>query len=204
MYARVASFERLDPSLVDELIGRLRERAPEWQRELPTASGQLGLLDREGRRSVGITFFENEDAIRDAEPVFERMGEELPEEMRGRRASVEVYEVAVHEAEEGVAAARVSTLEGPPERIDEALYHARENIFPRAKQLSGWTGVVALVDRESGRMRLITLWESADALRATEEQADRLRQEAAEAGGQRIVSVDSYEISVAELPQVRV
>src|ERR671931_2559204 len=102
MYARVASFENMDPSLTDDLVGRIRERVPDLERELPGARGTLGLLDREARRSLGITFFDSAEAIEEAAPVFERMGEEIPEQMRGRRAAVEVYEVVLYEvADEG-------------------------------------------------------------------------------------------------------
>jgi heme-degrading monooxygenase HmoA len=206
MYARVASFENMDPSLTDDLVGRIRERVPDLERELPGARGTLGLLDREARRSLGITFFDSAEAIEEAAPVFERMGEEIPEQMRGRRASVEVYEVILYEvSDEGAKAARVSTLEGAAERIDEAAYHGRESILPRAREMSGWKGAVSLADRKSGKIKLITLWESEDALRASEEQAERLRQESADSGGQRIAGVERYEVSfAARLAELRV
>src|SRR5438270_5819957 len=110
MYARVAAFENRDPSLADELIGRVRSEVETG--EAPAgAQGLLMLVDREGGTGLGISFFESEEAIREAEPVFERMGDEFSEEMRGRRRSVEAYEVAISEGGEGAGAARVSLLE---------------------------------------------------------------------------------------------
>ena len=201
MYARVASFEGRDPTLTDELISRVRQYGPGT---VPDARGFLGLFDRDRGKSLGITFFDSEQAIRDSEQAFEDMAQEFPPEMRGRRTSVEVYEVTIQEGGEGANAARVSSLEGSPERIDESVRDARESILPRAGQLPGWKGVIGLADRSSGRVKLITLWESADALEATEEQANRLRQEAADTGGQRIVGVDRYEVAVSErLSEVR-
>jgi hypothetical protein len=197
MYARVAAFENTNPSLLDELIGRVRERAAS-QQDLPDAKGFLMLVDRDRRRSLGITFFESEEKIREAEPTFERMGDEVPEEMRGRRTSVEIYEVADQEGGEDARAARVSTLEGSPERLDDSTRYGRENILPRARQVYGWKGYLSLVDRRSGRTKLITLWESRDALDASEEQADRLRQESAQAGESRIADVERYEVALAE------
>jgi heme-degrading monooxygenase HmoA len=195
MYARVASFEGGDPSLTDELIERVRERGPS---AAPEARGFLGLFDRERGTSLGITFFDSEQAIREAEQAFEDMAQNFPAEMRGRRTSVETYEVTIQEGGEGANAARVSSLEGSPERIDESVDKAREETLPKARRLPGWKGVIGLADRNSGRVKLITLWESADALRATEEQADRLREEAAEGGGQRITGVERYEVAIAE------
>ena len=70
--------------------------------------------------------------------------------------------------------------------------------LPKARELQGNVGMIGLADRKSGRVRVITLWESADALRQSEQQADRLREQAAERGGQRIAGVDRYEVAVAQ------
>jgi heme-degrading monooxygenase HmoA len=202
MYARVASFEGRDPSLTDELIERVRELGPG---AVADARGFLGLFDREGGTALAITFFDSEEAIRGSEPAFEEMAQHFPAAMRGRRSSVETYEVTIQEGGEGAKAARVSSLEGSPDRIDESASKAREETLPKARELPGWKGVIGLADRDSGRVKLITFWESADALRATEEQADRLRKQAGEGGGQRVTGVDRYEVAVADrLSEVKV
>jgi heme-degrading monooxygenase HmoA len=197
VYARVASFENRDMSMADQLVGRVRERVRSGG-EIPDAKGFLMLIDRRAGTALGISFFESEEAIRKAEPEFERMGQQIPKEMRGKRLSVDTYEVAIQEGGEGARAARVSSLEGPPENIDKAVRVARDTVLPKARQLSGWKGVISLVDRKSGRGKLITLWESEEALRASEEQANKLRQETAESAGEKIKGVDRYEVAVAE------
>ena len=108
------------------------------------------------------------------------------------------------EGGEGARAARVSTLEGSPERLDEGTRYAQEEIVPQVRQLGGFKGFVSLVDRERGRTKLITLWESDEALRASEEQANQLRQRAAEGAASRIVGVERYEVALAELGQFAV
>ena len=160
------------------------------------------LLDRDQRRSIGITFFDSEENIRAAEPEFERMGDEIPEEQRGRRTSVDVYEVVIAEGGEGARAARVSKLEGSPERLDEGTRYAQEEILPQVRHIDGFKGVVSLVDRERGRTRLITLWESDEALHASAEQANQLRERAAEGAASRISGVERYEVALAELREV--
>ena len=47
----------------------------------------------EGRWSV-ISFFDSEEDAAAAEQRFEQMGDEIPESARGRRVSLETYEVA--------------------------------------------------------------------------------------------------------------
>jgi len=202
MHARVAAFENVDTSVVDDLLGRVRQNID--ANRMPDAQGGLMLLDRGERKSLGITFFESEQKIRAAEPEFERLGDEIPEAQRGRRTSVQIYEVAIATGGEGARAARVSVLEGSPKSLDEGTRLAQDQILPQVRQLSGFKGVVSLVDRERGRTKLITLWESDEALHASEEQANQLRQRAAEGAASRIVGVERYEVALAELGQLAI
>ena len=203
MYARVAEFEnpRLsEPSLVDELTKAARDSSPRWQEALPNAQGHVMLIDRQNGRSLGITFFENEAQIQEAEPVFQRMGDEIPEEKRGKRVGVSKYEVLTAEGGENAKAVRLSTFEGDPSRIDEATRHSIDNILPRARQMEGLTGVFSLADRASGKVILATLWDSPESLQASEEQGEKFRQENAEAAGGKITGVDRYEVVIAMTP----
>jgi uncharacterized protein YbjQ (UPF0145 family) len=45
----------------------------------------------------------------------------------------------------------------------------------------------------------ITFWESEEAMRASEEAADRMREETAEAGGDTIAGVERYEVGLFEV-----
>ena len=95
--------------------------------------------------------------------------------------------------------ARVSTLEGPPELINESLRQAGEVVLPQGKLMEGFKGMIALGDRHSGRTLGITFWESEEAMRASEEAAKRLREESAEASGETIASVERYEVGFFEV-----
>jgi heme-degrading monooxygenase HmoA len=95
--------------------------------------------------------------------------------------------------------ARVSTLEGPPELMDEGLRQAREVVLPGAKQIEGFKGMIALGDRQSGKTLGITFWESEELMRASEEAAARLCEESAEAGGDTIAGVERYEVGLFEV-----
>jgi heme-degrading monooxygenase HmoA len=88
--------------------------------------------------------------------------------------------------------ARVSIFEGPPDQIDGSLRQVREQVLPRAKEMDGFKGMIILADRQSGNSRSITFWESEEAMRASEEEANRLREESAEASGEQIAGVERY------------
>lgn len=57
----------------------------------------LVLADREQNRRLFVTFFDSREAIEAAERRFDEMGDEIPEAVRGRRTSVDVYEVVFDE-----------------------------------------------------------------------------------------------------------
>jgi heme-degrading monooxygenase HmoA len=96
--------------------------------------------------------------------------------------------------------ARISVFEGPPDMIDEGVRHAREVILPQAKEMDpGFKGIIALTDRQSGKLLGITFWESEEAMRASEEGASRLREESAEAGEGTVAGVERYEVDLFEL-----
>jgi heme-degrading monooxygenase HmoA len=93
--------------------------------------------------------------------------------------------------------ARVSTFTGTSDEVDEAIRQAREDLVPRLEQLDGFRGGYVLVDRQNGKTLAVTLWESEEAMRASEEEANTLRSEAAEALGTQMVGVERYEVAVA-------
>jgi hypothetical protein len=87
MWARVATFEGAN-------IGRMREEANRPPGEMPEGMrGAFGLVDADSGRQLFITLFDTREAIDAAEPVFERMGDEISEDVRGRRVSKDYYEV---------------------------------------------------------------------------------------------------------------
>src|ERR671910_1812144 len=96
---------------------------------------------------------------------------------------------------------RLTTVEGvPPDKMDDAARHLREQVLPQLQQLDGFEGFIAVRDRENGRLRGLALWESEDALRATDEAAARIRGGVTEATGGTVAGVENYEIVVFEVP----
>ena len=91
--------------------------------------------------------------------------------------------------------ARVNTFSGPPDEIDAAVANIRNHVIPAAKQIPGFAGMVSLVDRETGKSIGITLWQSLEALRQSEEAASRIRNQASQTDGSTIVSVERYEVA---------
>ncbi|MET9620084.1 MULTISPECIES: hypothetical protein [unclassified Streptomyces] len=97
--------------------------------------------------------------------------------------------------------ARLSTYQGSPVPAAGDLSANAETVVGRVKDLPGFLGVYYMVDRPSGKARTLTLWASEDALRESEELASLIREEVATREGQRILSVERFEVGFSHLRQ---
>jgi heme-degrading monooxygenase HmoA len=93
--------------------------------------------------------------------------------------------------------ARVSTYTGTSDELDEAIRQVRENTLPKLMQLDGYKGAYFLVDRQNGKSLSVTLWGSEEAMSTSEEAANSLRTEVADALGTQMVGVERYEVAIA-------
>jgi quinol monooxygenase YgiN len=94
--------------------------------------------------------------------------------------------------------ARVTSLSGSPDDVDDGVASFRANVVPFT-QSQGGKGAILLVDRKTGSAVAITLWEDEQALRASEERADALRAQAAEEmGASEQPRVERYEVAIFE------
>jgi heme-degrading monooxygenase HmoA len=84
--------------------------------------------------------------------------------------------------------------------MDVGLRQVREHALPLLQQQGGFKGIVALGDRQSGKLIGVSFWESEEAMQAAEEVGDRTRRESAEAMGDTIADVERYEVGLFEAP----
>jgi hypothetical protein len=103
----------------------------------------------------------------------------------------------------GEVFARVSTFEAQPEQLDEMNREGVEHILPALKMQNGFTGGLVLADRQSGKVLAVTLWESEQAMEATEEAAHWLLAFGAEAAGGMVRDVERYEVFFSEVKATR-
>src|SRR4028118_116744 len=65
--------------------------------------------------------------------------------------------------------ARVTTIQGSPDKMDDATSHIQEQTLAQLRKMEGFKGFVALGDRQRGKVTGVAFWESEEALRATED-----------------------------------
>jgi hypothetical protein len=89
--ARIATFEGGD---AEEMRRLNNEMLVERASEVPAGVLRVMVLMKDESRWSVVSFFESEDAAAAAEQRFEQMGDEIPESARGKRISLENFEVA--------------------------------------------------------------------------------------------------------------
>jgi hypothetical protein len=89
--ARIATFEGGD---AQEMRRINNEIFVERSTALPAGMLRVMVLMKDDSRWSVISFFEDEESAREAEARFEEMGDEIPENVRGRRVGLETCEVA--------------------------------------------------------------------------------------------------------------
>lgn len=96
--------------------------------------------------------------------------------------------------------ARVTRYEGAaPADVEEALRTKKQVLPTEFGQTEDMKGVVFLVDRQSGTIVVISLWQGEDALRASEDEATRVREEVTGPG--ETASVERYEVEFLSVEQ---
>ena len=197
MWVRVATFEGGDTEKLDTLM---QERMSSGEMTMPEGlSSVLILDDKDAKKRKFLAFLESREALEAAESGFDRQGDTIPEEVRGKRTSVHYYEVVIYDGNVDAAkAARISLLEGSPDSIDAGVEKSRADTLPKVRAIDGNVGAIGLADRDNGRMSMITLWDSGDSMRASAQEADQLRQRTADMGGQKIANVALYDVAMAQ------
>ncbi len=100
--------------------------------------------------------------------------------------------------------ARVSTFQSPPEHVtDAAVDNMKANLVPRILEMAGNRGAIFLIDRDTGRTMPITLWDSEEALGASEAKASQVCEDAAQTTSASIGDIQRFEAPVVELHRVR-
>jgi hypothetical protein len=90
MFARVATFQS-DPGRLDDTIEMVRNEVAGETPDGLKGAKMLMLIDRESGKSIGITLFESEEAMRRGDQALNAMDPGVTE----RRGTVEFYEVPV-------------------------------------------------------------------------------------------------------------
>jgi quinol monooxygenase YgiN len=91
--------------------------------------------------------------------------------------------------------ARSTTIMARPESIDAGITQVRDEVMPMVQEMEGCVGLSMMVDRTSGRCITTTAWQSAEAMRTTDETLRPVRERLGETIG-GTPQVNEWEIAV--------
>jgi hypothetical protein len=86
-----------------------------------------------------------------------------------------------------------------PERLQQGRRAVEDHVVPALRMQSGYSGGLLLGNPESGKMLSVSLWETEQAMHATDEASYWFRAFGAEEAGGTVADVDIYEVYRARL-----
>jgi heme-degrading monooxygenase HmoA len=96
--------------------------------------------------------------------------------------------------------ARMTKLTDLGADVDRGVQTVRDQVIPHVKDLDGYQGFIGFVDRESGTFMSFTLWESEEAMRASEDAANQMRTDVAKQISTQEPKVKRFETAIFEVP----
>jgi hypothetical protein len=95
--------------------------------------------------------------------------------------------------------ARHVTVHGSPDRAQEAVQSVRDNVFPVLQSCPGFKGQLLLLDRAKGEVIGISLWDTEENMRASEDKVAAARQQTVDQAGADTPAVGFYELAILEM-----
>ncbi len=199
----------LPPSRLPEAIRFFEEAVLPAMLPQPGLHGVWLLVDRPAGKQLAIGLWESDAALEATTFLYQELrakvgslygGPPVDEAFEARPPEQGTYTVRAqpgHRVGTAAQVARVTTLQGTPERVEDLVRQLEAQIAPALARLRGYLGLYLFVDGSTGTARSVTLWDSADALRASDAAVAPLRtQAAATLGAQTTPTVEAYEVAV--------
>jgi len=186
---------------VSATAGMAAESMLAWLREFDGYRGLLVLGDPETGNARIVTFWDSLEAIERSDRSRREVRDSMIAAAGAELESVERYELFLGKSfptSESPALARFTCFQGTPESIEEGLRTFRESLVDWFRDATGFRGWAALLDVPGGRSIGITFWATAEALDDESASGADLRNETAAGLETKVVSVERYEVVLAE------
>ncbi len=190
--------------------GKAEETTKRWTAEIfPLIKKQSGFrgVSFMGNRKTGeglsVTYWESEQAMKDARAQVRPQAEKLLGGMGGSITDEDECEVAALErfkpAKAGVWV-RVTTVEGDPAKADDGIANYEEKILPFLKKQPGARSAHLLVNRKTGRTFAGSTWDTEQDLKNSDAAVAGLRDEAIKKIDGKGRKVEVFEVLFTEIP----
>ena len=169
MYARVIPL-RFKPDCLDDFLTVYRKSAVPDLLQRRGFGGGLVLTDADSPRGLLVSLWEQRDDLRRSQPHSQRIVSAMLLPFLRQPPTPDLYEVCVQAGHAlGGRAARTLSLPIAGDALDQALEVYTDALLPELKQQPGFQGVFWFADRQAGSGLGLSLWTSAEAMRAADE-----------------------------------
>ena len=170
MYARLIPVQ-FRAIFVEDFLSVYRKTAVPDLLQRRGFGGGLVLVDAEKNTGLVVSLWDSQEALTRSKSHSQRILSAMLLPFLAEPPMMETYEVYVQAGQYiGGKFARTLTLPVANARLDEALAIYTDALLPQLKRLAGFQGVLWLADREAGSGLGLTLWTSAEAMRAADEE----------------------------------
>ncbi|HEV2014217.1 MAG TPA: hypothetical protein VGR77_10085 [Candidatus Dormibacteraeota bacterium] len=208
-YTRVVRLKG-DPNKVDEAIKLWTQDILPLLKKQKGFTGATLLGNRKTGDGLSVSYWETESTMKDAR------GQVRPEALKvlgktgGSIVEDDECEVALLERFKPPMAgawARVTTVQGDPAHVSDAISNFKETIVPTIAKQAGARTAYFFVNRQSGKVFAGSIWDTEHDLQKAEASIGNLRTEAIKKFGGRDAKIEAFEIYFTEIlapvPSVR-
>jgi quinol monooxygenase YgiN len=201
MYARSTTIHG-DPQRMDDGIAMVRDEVMPAVQSMPGCIGLSMLCDRDSGRCIVTSSWDSQEAMAATADRVRDMRERAMEAMNGRDMSVDEWEIALmhrtHTATDD-ACARVTWTRGDPARMEEALDAFRMALIPRMDDVPGFCSLSLMVDRNSGRGSLTTVYDSRRDMEASRDLVMAMRDDFTQRMGMEVTDIAEFDLAIHHL-----
>ena len=200
MYLRAVQ-ALVDPSRLDEVIRYVEEHVRRTAKEQPGNRGLAMAVDRAAGRCAVVTFWDDKEAEQAGDTPMRSLRDAGAERFRAAFdvTYAEVLAMHIRQLPQPGNWNRVSMLDMAPADIDAALETFHTSTLPALDAIDGFCAATLSADRERGRAIAVTTWRDHDALTASDERANTLREEVRDKTHGVIAGVMEMEIVVSSV-----
>ena len=201
MYGRITR-TKSSPDDLEKGVRNFQEQVVKPASEQQGFAGIVLLVNRQTGEGLGITYWDDKAALDASADKMKQVRENSTQVMGTQIVSVETAEIVSTERAGNPQAGsfiRYNSVQGSPDKIDAAIEALQAKVLPVVKGLPGFRAMIIGVNRETGKVGVSSVWDSAANREASDAKLKDLRREtAAKAGGE--AKVELFESAFVHFP----
>jgi len=192
----------MSPDRIDERVANYRQNSLPTYNQLDGFMGAAVLVDRATGAGQTVTYWDSEASMEASEETAARLRASAAQ--AGTQAGeTDQLEIVIQERAAPAQAGtfgRVNELTARPDAIDSLIAFIRDTA-PTLKAQRGFRALIMGVNRQTGRVVVSSVWNTAADREASDAAMKQPRQSAVQVAGAERVSVQLFDIVVAEVKQ---